>query len=91
MSFIARLGAMGYRRESLVEHRAEFAVRGGIVDVWPAQGNEPIRLDFFGDEIERLTSFDIANQRSLHDLDEATIAAAREWIPNEAPVAAPSR
>jgi transcription-repair coupling factor (superfamily II helicase) len=81
--FITRLAALGYRRESLVEHRAEFAVRGGIVDVWPAQGHDPVRLDFFGDEVERLTSFDIANQRSLHDLEEATIAAAREWIPNE--------
>jgi transcription-repair coupling factor (superfamily II helicase) len=81
-AFVAQLGAMGYRRESLVEHRAEFAVRGGIVDVWPAQGNDPVRLDFFGDEVDRLTSFDIANQRSLHDLDQVTIAVAREWIPN---------
>ena len=80
-TFIGQLTAFGYRRESLVEHRAEFAVRGGIVDVWPAQGNDPIRLDFFGDEVERLTSFDIANQRSLHDLEHASIAAAREWIP----------
>ena len=70
----------GYRRENLVEHRAEFAVRGGIVDVWPAQGDEPIRLDFFGDELERLTTFDIANQRSLRDLDEAVVAPAREWL-----------
>jgi transcription-repair coupling factor (superfamily II helicase) len=82
--FIASLGSFGYRRESLVEHRAEFAVRGGIVDVWPAQGNEPMRLDFFGDEIDRLTAFDIANQRSLHDLDEAVIAPAREWTPDPA-------
>jgi transcription-repair coupling factor (superfamily II helicase) len=82
--FIEDLANIGYRRESLVEHRAEFAVRGGIVDVWPAQGNEPIRLDFFGDEIERLTAFDIANQRSLHDLDEASIAPSREWLPNAA-------
>ena len=79
---IKRLGAMGYRRESLVEHRAEFAVRGGIVDIWPAQGNDPVRLDFFGDDIERLTSFDIANQRSLYDVHEATIATAREWMPD---------
>ncbi len=78
--FIASLAHFGYRRENLVEHRAEFAVRGGIVDLWPAQGNEPIRLDFFGDEIERLTSFDIANQRSLHDLEEAVVAPAREWL-----------
>ena len=78
--FIASLARSGYRRETLVEHRAEFAVRGGIVDLWPAQGYEPIRLDFFGDEIERLTSFDIANQRSLHDLDGAVVAPAREWL-----------
>jgi transcription-repair coupling factor (superfamily II helicase) len=83
-AFISSLGSFGYRRESLVEHRAEFAVRGGIVDVWPAQGNEPVRLDFFGDEIDRLTAFDIANQRSLHDLDEAIIAPAREWLPDSA-------
>jgi transcription-repair coupling factor (superfamily II helicase) len=80
--FIGALAATGYRRESLVEHRAEFAVRGGIVDVWPAQGDEPVRLDFFGDEVERLTTFDIANQRSVHDLDGAMIAPAREWIPD---------
>ncbi len=81
--FIASLARCGYRRESLVEHRAEFAVRGGIVDLWPAQGHEPIRLDFFGDEVERLTSFDIANQRSQHDLDEAVVAPAREWLLSE--------
>lgn len=82
--FISQLVATGYRRESLVEHRAEFAVRGGIVDVWPAQGDQPIRLDFFGDEVERLTSFDIANQRSLFDLEDVVIAPAREWIPDTA-------
>jgi len=82
--FVAGLVAMGYRREHLVEHRAEIAVRGGIVDVWPAQNDEPVRLDFFGDEIERLTVFDIATQRSTHDLDEAVIAPAREWMPGNA-------
>lgn len=82
-SFISSLSLMGYRRENLVEHRAEFAVRGGIVDVWPAQGNDPIRLDFFGDDIERLTTFDIANQRSLHDIEQAYIAPAREWVPSQ--------
>jgi transcription-repair coupling factor (superfamily II helicase) len=81
--FVAGLVGMGYRREHLVEHRAELAVRGGIVDVWPAQGDEPLRLDFFGDEVERLTVFDIATQRSTHDVDEALIAPAREWMPGE--------
>ena len=81
--FVEGLIQMGYRREQLVEHRAEVAVRGGIVDVWPAQNDQPIRLDFFGDEIERLTSIDIATQRSTHDLDEAVVAPAREWLPSE--------
>ena len=79
--FVQELVATGYRREHLVEHRAEIAVRGGIVDVWPAQSDEPLRLDFFGDEIERLTVFDVATQRTIRDLDEAVVAPAREWLP----------
>ena len=81
---LAALVGAGYRREALVEHRAEFAVRGGIVDLWPAQADEPVRLDLFGDEVDRLTRFDIANQRSVEDLDEVTVAPAREWIPTGA-------
>ncbi len=81
--FIEGLVSMGYRREQLVEHRAEIAVRGGIVDVWPAHADEPIRLDFFGDDIERVTIFDIATQRSTHDVDEVVIGPAREWLPGQ--------
>ena len=82
--FIVQLVHFGYRRENLVEHRAEFAVRGGIVDVWPAHAHEPVRLDFFGDEIERLTSFDIASQRSTLDLAHVDVGPAREWLPSAA-------
>ena len=82
-NFLQGLVSRGYRREQLVEHRAEIAVRGGIVDVWPAHADEPIRLDFFGDDIERLTVFDIATQRSTHDVDEIVIGPAREWLPGE--------
>ena len=78
--FLAQLVSFGYRRESLVEHRAEFAVRGGIVDVWPAHAHEPVRLDFFGDEIERLTIFDIASQRSTRDIEMVEVGPAREWL-----------
>ena len=78
--FLAALVRFGYRRESLVEHRAEFAVRGGIVDVWPAHALEPVRLDFLGDEIERLTTFDIASQRSVVDLEDVVVGPAREWL-----------
>ncbi|MDE3043940.1 MAG: transcription-repair coupling factor [Acidobacteriota bacterium] len=81
---LEELVARGYRREHLVEHRGEFAVRGGIVDLWPAQLDEPVRLDFFGDEIERLTVFDVASQRSTRDLDEVVLAPVREWVPSAA-------
>ena len=81
--FVAGLVALGYRREQAVEHRAELAVRGGIVDVWPAQNDEPIRLDFFGDEIERLTRIDISTQRSTGDVEVALVASAREWLPGD--------
>ncbi len=79
---IGRLVGCGYRRESLVEHRGELAVRGGIVDVWPSQSEEPVRLDFFGDDVERLTVFDVATQRSEHDVDVAVLATVREWVPD---------
>ncbi len=80
---LTQLVAAGYRREHQVEHRAEIAVRGGIVDVWPAQADEPVRLDFFGDVVERLTVFDVATQRSVRDTDVAVLAPAREWVPDE--------
>ncbi len=81
---LGTLVATGYHREVLVEHRAEFAVRGGIVDLWPANADEPVRLDFFGEELERVAVFDVATQRSTRDLDEVVIAPAREWRPDAA-------
>ena len=66
---VARLVAMGYRREELVEHRGEVARRGSIVDVFPATGDAPVRIDLWGDEVDRLTTFNVNDQRSLADLD----------------------
>ena len=54
-SLIKDLVSIGYRREYQVEHRGEFAVRGSIVDIWPSTYETPIRLDLWGDVIERLT------------------------------------
>ena len=73
----------GYRREELVEHRGEFARRGAIVDVFPARASAPIRIDLWGDEVDRLTRFGVNDQRSTHDLPEALIFPARELIPDE--------
>ena len=75
------LSALGYRRESQVEHRGEFAVRGGIMDVFPATADSPIRLDLWGDEVERLTEFSVTDQRSTAEINSVTIVPAREMRP----------
>ena len=79
----AQLVEFGYRREELVEHRGEFARRGSIVDVYPSTADAPIRIDLWGDEVDRLTTFSVNDQRSLADLPEATIFPARELIPTD--------
>jgi transcription-repair coupling factor (superfamily II helicase) len=81
---VSRLVAMGYRRESIVEHRGELAVRGGIVDVFPSTGDEPVRIDLWGDEVDRLTRFDVADQRSIDDLGAVELFGCRELVADDA-------
>ncbi len=81
---LERLVSLGYRREPIVEHRGELAVRGGIVDVFPSTGDAPVRIDLFGDEVDRLTSFDVADQRSTADLESVELFGCREVLPDEA-------
>jgi transcription-repair coupling factor (superfamily II helicase) len=80
---VARLVGMGYRRESIVEHRGELAVRGGIVDVFPSTDDEPVRIDLWGDEVDRLTRFDVADQRSTDDLARVELFGCRELVADE--------
>ena len=82
--FAAWLVRHGYRREPQVEHRGEFSVRGGIVDVFGASASTPLRIDLFGDEVDRLFSFDPGDQRSKEAVLEAVIVPAREFIPSPA-------
>ena len=77
---LPRLVAMGYRREHQVEHRGEFAVRGGIVDVFPSTADVPVRIDLWGDEVDRLTAFSISDQRSSHDLRAVALYGCRELV-----------
>ncbi|MFM9036177.1 MAG: transcription-repair coupling factor [Actinomycetota bacterium] len=74
------LVAGGYRREELVEHRGEVAKRGAIIDVFPSTADAPIRIDLWGDEVDRLTTFSVNDQRSEQNLDEAILFPARELI-----------
>lgn len=74
------LAALGYSRTDLVERRGEFAVRGGIVDVFPATAAHPVRVEFFGDEVEQIRSFAVADQRSIESLPDVWIPPCRELL-----------
>jgi transcription-repair coupling factor (superfamily II helicase) len=67
---VRRLAAAAYHRVDLVERRGEFAVRGGIVDVFPPTAEHPLRVEFWGDEVEEIRSFAVADQRSLQVADD---------------------
>jgi transcription-repair coupling factor (superfamily II helicase) len=72
------LALAGYERVERVEERGQFAVRGGIVDVFPTTGREPLRIELFGDEVEGIRAFSPFTQRALRDVDEAVIQPAAE-------------
>src|ERR687892_662793 len=78
---VSDLGIAGYRREDMVEHRGEVAVRGSIVDVFPSTADRPVRIDLWGDEVDRLTEFSVADQRSTGDRAGAAIFPCRELLP----------
>ncbi|MDZ7675057.1 MAG: transcription-repair coupling factor [Acidimicrobiales bacterium] len=77
------LVAIGYRREYQVEHRGEFAVRGSIVDVFPPTAERPVRIDLWGDEVDRLSEFSVTDQRSTDDVDVVEILPCRELLPTD--------
>ena len=77
-SLTERLGLSGYERVEQAQERGQFAVRGGIVDIFPSTGREPVRLELFGDEIESLRAFSAFTQRTLHPLEQAVIHPAAE-------------
>lgn len=89
-ALLPQLVDKGYRREHQVEHRGEFAVRGGIVDVFPSTADTPVRIDLWGDEVDRLTAFSVSDQRSSHDLAAVALYGCRELILTDALRAAAS-
>ncbi len=78
--FVQRLTEGGYGRVTLVEGKGEFSVRGNVIDLFPPPADHPYRLEFFGDELESIRSFDEATQRSLTELAEFRLFPAREVI-----------
>ncbi|MTA26173.1 MAG: transcription-repair coupling factor, partial [Actinobacteria bacterium] len=76
---------LGYQRVDMVSRRGEMAIRGGILDVFPPLAGHPVRCDFFGDDIDDLREFSIADQRSLGEITSVELTAVRE-IPLSAAV-----
>lgn len=77
---VGELSKFGFNRVDLVERRGDFAVRGGLVDIFPADQEHPIRIDYFADQVEEIAYFSIADQRSISKIDNFTIYPCRELI-----------
>ncbi|MHB8773450.1 MAG: transcription-repair coupling factor [Syntrophales bacterium] len=75
-----KLTAGGYGRVTLVEGRGEFSIRGNVVDLYPPLADRPLRLEFFGDELESIREFDESTQRSVKELAEFRLFPSREVI-----------
>ena len=69
-----------YVRVDMVERRGEFAVRGGIIDVFPPTQSHPLRLELFGDEVDEIRTFSVADQRSMEDAEELFATPCREIL-----------
>ncbi|MFT5222938.1 MAG: transcription-repair coupling factor (superfamily II helicase) [Glaciecola sp.] len=74
------LARLGYNRTAQVEQRGEFAVRGGIVDIFPTAGEHAVRVEFWGDDIDTLRWFSVADQRSVDPIERVQIDPARELV-----------
>ena len=80
VSLAERLSAMGFLFVDAVEERGQFSRRGGILDFWGEDSDSPVRVEFFGDEIDRMVLFDPLTQRSVSGIDTVRLLPAREVI-----------
>ncbi len=79
-TLIREWARIGYQRVNTVLEPGQFSHRGGLLDVWPSIELNPVRLDFFGDEIETIRQFDPATQRTVEKLQDILITPAREFL-----------
>lgn len=80
-----RLVELAYHRVDMVSRRGEFALRGGILDVFPPVADHPFRVEFFGDEVDQIRAFSVADQRSLPgDVADVVLAPSRELLLTDA-------
>ncbi len=76
---VQHLESIGYERREPVEMVGEYSIRGGIFDVFPAEASRPVRVEFFGDEIESIRQFDVESQRSVLKVSTATLLPLAEY------------
>ncbi len=79
-SLIRAWAEIGYQRADTVLEAGQFSHRGGLLDIWPMAESQPVRLDFFGDEIETIRRFDPATQRTIAKLESILVTPAREFL-----------
>jgi transcription-repair coupling factor (superfamily II helicase) len=84
-SLLRSWAGVGYQRVDTVLEPGQFSHRGGLLDVWPPSEPHPVRLDFFGDEIDTIRRFDPASQRTVEKLDALLITPAREFLQVDVP------
>ena len=77
---LTRLADLAYTRVDMVDRRGEFAVRGGIVDVFPPTADHPLRVEFWGDEVSEIRSFAVADQRSVEPAEQLHAPPCRELL-----------
>lgn len=79
-TLIEKLITLGYARCDMVEGEGQFSVRGGICDVFPPKYEMPVRIEYFGDEVDRIASFDTVTQRTVENTDTLSLSPGREAV-----------
>lgn len=77
-TLIDQLMAMGYQRRPVASDKGEFAVRGGLIDIYPVSSPDPFRLEFWGDEIESIRTYDPVGQKSVAEVEQIEVTPAQE-------------
>ncbi len=77
-SLVKKLNQNGYKRESVVYNVSDYSVRGFVVDIYPINEENPIRIEFFDDEIEKIKYFDIMSQKSIKEIDSISIGTIKD-------------
>jgi len=79
-SIVNKLVSMGYKRMDTVENKGVFSVRGDVLDFYPVNSDLPVKIDFFGDEVENIRSYDLDSRKTVGTLSEIVVSSARSSV-----------